>query len=270
MDSLTRAWQAAKRRRRLPLGPVALYYRVGRNIRVSSNLRRRFVRNFAKVLSLAMPVSHLVSPIAIKNTPEHKTDPDRSSPTSETALLVGVGPGFGFALARKLAASGLRVALASRSAERLDQLVDELNRAGGAVCAYGCDATDEKSVMQLISLVSGDLGVPNLVVYSVQGFSSGRVIDLDLSSFENSWRQNCLGGFIVARETSKQMISLGRGTITLIGSTSSLIGRANNLNLAVGKFGLRALAQVLARELWPSGVMRPNLRYAHRLQSEVA
>jgi NAD(P)-dependent dehydrogenase (short-subunit alcohol dehydrogenase family) len=39
-----------------------------------------------------------------------------------------------------------------------------------------------------------------------------------------------------------------------VGSTSSLIGRAGHLNLAVGKFGQRALAQVMARELWPRGI----------------
>jgi len=50
------------------------------------------------------------------------------------------------------------------------------------------------------------------------------------------------------------MLPLKRGTIVLTGSTSALVGRAGHLNLAVGKFGQRALAQVLARELWPKGI----------------
>ena len=50
------------------------------------------------------------------------------------------------------------------------------------------------------------------------------------------------------------MLADGRGTIVLIGSTSSVIGRQAHLNLAVGKFGQRALAQVMARELWPLGI----------------
>ena len=50
------------------------------------------------------------------------------------------------------------------------------------------------------------------------------------------------------------MAAATRGTIVLTGSTSSIIGREDHLNLAVGKFGLRALAQVLSRELWPRGV----------------
>jgi NAD(P)-dependent dehydrogenase (short-subunit alcohol dehydrogenase family) len=105
-----------------------------------------------------------------------------------------------------------------------------------------------------MSLVVNDLGVPNLAIYSVQGFSPGRALDVDVPAFEECWRQNCLGGFIVARESAREMSRLGRGTIALIGSTSGLIGRADHLNLAVGKFGLRALAQVMSRELWTVGI----------------
>jgi NAD(P)-dependent dehydrogenase (short-subunit alcohol dehydrogenase family) len=58
----------------------------------------------------------------------------------------------------------------------------------------------------------------------------------------------------VAREAARAMVPLARGTIILVGSTSSLLGRAGHLNLAAGKFGQRALAQVMARELWPQGI----------------
>ncbi|HET8700551.1 MAG TPA: SDR family NAD(P)-dependent oxidoreductase [Nitrococcus sp.] len=167
---------------------------------------------------------------------------------------MGVGPGFGFALARRLAASGMRVALASRNAERLDALVEEISGDGGITRAYGCDATDEISIAKLMSRVNTEFSAPHLVVYAVQGFSPGQVHDTEVAAFEESWRQNCLGGFIVAREALQQMMPLGRGSIILTGSTSSLIGRAEHLNLAVGKFGLRALAQVLAREAWPAGI----------------
>jgi len=98
------------------------------------------------------------------------------------------------------------------------------------------------------------MGVPDLVIYAVQDFGPGRALDVEVPRFEDCWRQNCLGAFLVAREAARAMLPLNRGTIVLIGSTSGLIGRANHLNLAVGKFGLRALSQVLARELWPEGI----------------
>jgi NAD(P)-dependent dehydrogenase (short-subunit alcohol dehydrogenase family) len=106
----------------------------------------------------------------------------------------------------------------------------------------------------MIALVSRDMGIPHLVIYAVQGSARGRAIEIEVPAFEECWRQNCLGAFIVAREAARKMLPLHCGTIIMIGSPSGMMGRVDHLNLAVGKFGLRALAQVLARELSPEGI----------------
>ncbi|MFQ5958735.1 MAG: SDR family NAD(P)-dependent oxidoreductase, partial [Alphaproteobacteria bacterium] len=72
--------------------------------------------------------------------------------------------------------------------------------------------------------------------------------------FEHCWRTGCLGGFLVGREAAKAMARRGSGTIIFTGATASLRGGAGFFNLAVGKFGLRALAQSMARELGENGV----------------
>jgi NAD(P)-dependent dehydrogenase (short-subunit alcohol dehydrogenase family) len=58
----------------------------------------------------------------------------------------------------------------------------------------------------------------------------------------------------VSKEAAKAMCRVGRGTILFAGATSGTIGRKGYVNLAIGKFGLRALAQVIARELAPEGI----------------
>src|SRR4028118_1025941 len=50
------------------------------------------------------------------------------------------------------------------------------------------------------------------------------------------------------------MVERGRGTIILTGATAALRGSANFAALATGKFGLRALAQSMAREFGPQGI----------------
>lgn len=252
MQFIEKFWRSAKCWNKLQLGPVSLYYHMGRSKYISNNTRRKVSRFFRNIFTLSTPIPTAHSPL-IRKKDKHFAALTPAAP-GETALVIGVGPGLGFSIARKLAASGFQVALASRNAERLDPLVSELKAMGGTAQAYGCDATDEKSVRQLMSLVSAEFGVPHLVIYSIQQFCPGRVIDVEVSAFESCWRHNCLGGFIVAKEASNRMMPLGRGTIVLTGSTSALIGRADHLNLAVGKFGLRALSQVLARELWSSGI----------------
>lgn len=143
----------------------------------------------------------------------------------------------------------------ARNAERLDPLTAELRASDeGVAIAYGCDATREPSVADAMTSILRDLGPPDLVVYCVEGFHPGQSLDVEISAFEDSWRHTCLGAFIVARAAARGMAARGRGTIVFIGASSSVSGRPGYLNLAVGKFGVRGMAQVMAKELSPMGV----------------
>ena len=62
------------------------------------------------------------------------------------------------------------------------------------------------------------------------------------------------GAFYAAREVLPAMVDAGRGTILLTGASAALRGKARFSALAVGKFGLRALAQSMAREFGPQGI----------------
>jgi len=175
---------------------------------------------------------------------------------TETAVVVGAGPGLGSALVRRFTRAGMKVAAARRDAGRLDGLVTE---SGDAVRAYSCDATDDASVAALFTRIAKELGTPRLVAYNAGGFVRKSVLETTREEFERCWRNACLGGFLVGREAARAMLAAkagGRhnGTIVFTGATASLRGGANFLNLAVGKFGLRALAQSMAREFQSQGV----------------
>jgi NAD(P)-dependent dehydrogenase (short-subunit alcohol dehydrogenase family) len=62
------------------------------------------------------------------------------------------------------------------------------------------------------------------------------------------------GAFYAAREVLPAMVEAGRGTILLTGASAALRCKARFSALAVGKFGLRALAQSKAREFGPQGI----------------
>ena len=171
-----------------------------------------------------------------------------------TAVIVGAGPGLGHALARRLAREGFDLVLVTRDAFKNRSLANELGLLGGKVTTVGCDVTDETSVLRTFKDIEDVSGAPSLVVYSLQEFSPGQTVEVSAPAFESAWRHNCLGAFLVGRSSAKSMTKAAKGTIVFIGSTSSILGRAGHLNLAVGKFGQRAISQVLARELWPLGV----------------
>ena len=257
VERLDRLWRALKVWRQIRMGPVSVLYRFRRTVHVSRN--RAAGSSLDHAAATLRPLYHLVSPtVSGFAAPNNVTVPvpvDRDQ-SSEVAVLFGVGPGLGHSLANKLVASGLRVALVSRRAGNLLPLAAELNSAGHAGWSriYSCDASDERGVGEVFDLVQRDLGAPGLVVFSMQKTVPGPAIDIEVEAFEECWRTNCLAGFIVARAAARLMKPVHRGSIILIGSTSGLVGREGHLPLAVGKFGLRALSQVMARELWHEGI----------------
>lgn len=187
-----------------------------------------------------------------------------------TALVVGAGPGLGSALARCFSRHGMGVAVARRDAKALAPLVKEL---GPTARAYGCDATEENSVRQLFSSAGADFGPPRLVVYNAGAFVRKGVLDTTAEEFERCWRALCLGGFVVGREAVRAMLAASspnrhRGTIVFTGATASLRGGANFHNLAVGKFGLRALAQSMAREFQAQGIHVAHVIIDGQIESE--
>jgi NAD(P)-dependent dehydrogenase (short-subunit alcohol dehydrogenase family) len=68
------------------------------------------------------------------------------------------------------------------------------------------------------------------------------------------WEMACFSGFLMGREVAKAMLPHDRGTIICTGATASLRGREGFAAFAGAKHALRALAQSMARELWPRGI----------------
>ena len=169
------------------------------------------------------------------------------SPKPQTALVCGVGPGLGLALVRCFTQAGMQVAMCARRLEQLQSWAADLAGDGARVHAYACDVTSEEEVTRMYQQLQTDLGVPDLVVYNAGAFMPARVTEIQTTDFERCWRVGCLGGFLVGREAARLMETRATGTIIFTGATASLRGGAGFANLAVGKAGLRALAQSMAR-----------------------
>ncbi len=176
------------------------------------------------------------------------------------AVVVGAGGGLGAGLARRFAGAGMEVAIASRDGAHAARLAGETaalsgrRRGAGGVHGYGCDATCERQVGELFNRVEGELGSPRLAVYNASGFLMKPVLEIDADELAAQWRTTCLGGFIVGREAARRMVAGAGGTLIFTGATACYKGSARFAAFAIGKFGLRALAQSMARELGPKGV----------------
>lgn len=72
--------------------------------------------------------------------------------------------------------------------------------------------------------------------------------------FSAAWRVGPYASFLCTKEVAQDMITAGRGVILFSGATSSVRGRGGASAFSSAKFGVRGLAESLARELWPKGI----------------
>jgi NAD(P)-dependent dehydrogenase (short-subunit alcohol dehydrogenase family) len=174
--------------------------------------------------------------------------------SDRVAAILGVGPGLGAAIARRFAGEGFGVALMARREESVEDVREEIESQGGTALSVPADATDPGSVAAAFERVRGELGDPEVLVYNAGAFQVGGILDVSPQQFDECFRANCAGAFYAARQVLPAMVEAGRGTILLTGASAALRGKARFAALAVGKFGLRALAQSMARELGPQGI----------------
>jgi NAD(P)-dependent dehydrogenase (short-subunit alcohol dehydrogenase family) len=172
----------------------------------------------------------------------------------KVAAVLGVGPGLGAAIAGRFAGEGFALALMARREESVAAVREEITDRGGGALPVAADATDPDSVAAAFERVRAELGDPEVFVYNAGAFQMGGVLEISPAKFDECFRANCAGAFYAAREVLPAMVEAGRGTVLLTGATASMRGSARFSALAVGKFGLRALAQSMAREFGPQGI----------------
>jgi short-subunit dehydrogenase len=168
---------------------------------------------------------------------------------TETALIVGAGPGLSASLARLCAKDGMKVAIAARNIDKLAGLASET----GAEL-HQCDAGDIDSVAALFAATDKTIGTPNLVVYNPSSRVRGAITDCDPAETRDAINITCFGAFLVAQQAAKRMLERGSGSILFSGASAGVKGYPRSSVFAMGKFGLRGLCQSLARELHPQGI----------------
>ena len=168
---------------------------------------------------------------------------------NESVLIVGAGSGLSASLTRLCALENMSVFLAARNIDKLKDLTEEIK-----AYTYQCDASDIESVSNLFKETDKIIGTPNLVIYNPSARMKGSITELDPKQTQEAINVTCFGAFLVAQEASKRMLERKSGSIFFTGATAGIKGFANSSVFAMGKFGLRGLAQSLARELHPQNI----------------
>lgn len=169
-------------------------------------------------------------------------------------LIVGAGDYIGAAIARRFAKGGFTVCLARRNASKSQALIEEIQASGGTAYSFSMDAREEDQVIAQYAEIEKDIGPLEIVISNAGGNVNFPILDTTERVFYKVWRMACFTGFLAGREAARHMVPRGKGSIFFTGATASLRGASGYAAFASAKFGLRALAQSMARELGPEGL----------------
>ena len=170
------------------------------------------------------------------------------------AILVGAGDAIGAAVARRFAKGGYAVCICRRDAAKSQALADELKAEGQQIHAFSVDARQEKEVQDLFARVENEIGPIEVCLFNAGSNVNKPLIETTEKLFFKAWELACYAGFLVGREAARVMVPRGKGTILFTGATASLRGGKGFAAFSAAKFGLRAVAQAMARELGPKNI----------------
>jgi NADP-dependent 3-hydroxy acid dehydrogenase YdfG len=169
-----------------------------------------------------------------------------------TALVTGASRGIGAAVARRLAASGARVALLARSIDALRALADEI---GGGAVALACDVRDTVALTRALDGLPDLIGAsPQIIVNNAGAFFIAPIHETSVEAFSATLAVNLVAPFAVVRALLPDMRAARSGHVVNIGSIADRTTFPGNGAYAASKYGLRALHEVLRAELRGSGI----------------
>jgi NAD(P)-dependent dehydrogenase (short-subunit alcohol dehydrogenase family) len=170
------------------------------------------------------------------------------------AVVAGVGEGLGSAVARRFASAGYKAVMWARNEDKLKGFAADIRAKGGEALGMKVDVRVEQEVADALAGIEREHGPVEVAVFNAGAQHRKPLLEITADQFEKVWRLGCLGGFVFGREAIRHMLPRKRGTLLFTGATSALRGGANFAAFAATKFGLRAVAQSMAREFGPQGI----------------
>ncbi len=175
------------------------------------------------------------------------------TPRNASVAVIGAGDFIGAAIAERFAAEGYLVFAGRRTVDKLGALKDKIEAAGGRCQARGLDARKEDDIAAFIA--EADAAAPlEVCIFNPGANVNFPILETTEQVFRKVWEIACYAGFLTGREAARAMVPRSRGTIIFTGATASLRGGSGYAAFASAKFGLRAVAQAMARELGPKGI----------------
>jgi 3-oxoacyl-[acyl-carrier protein] reductase len=166
------------------------------------------------------------------------------------AIVTGGTRGIGRAIAKELAARGAAVVFTYSASQALaEQLVAEIEAAGGRARAFQADAADAGAAEQLVKTVKSEFGSVDYLVNNAGVTRDKLIMMMSEEDWDTVIDTNLKGVFNITKPAVSVMVRQRRGSILNISSISGVVGMAGQANYSASKAGLIGFTKALAKEV---------------------
>ncbi|HLW69667.1 MAG TPA: glucose 1-dehydrogenase [Candidatus Binataceae bacterium] len=171
----------------------------------------------------------------------------------KVAMLTGASRGLGRAMARALAAEGVRISICARGGEALEAAAAELKTAGASVLAQAADVNDRGAMETWTAATVSEFGGVDILINNAGGAKVGTLKQLDEEAWRQAFELNFFSTVRLSRLCAAAMEKRGGGSIINI---SSVYGReaGGPISYNSSKAAMISFTKGLARELAPKNV----------------
>ena len=171
--------------------------------------------------------------------------------SGRVALVTGASGDLGRAIAHGLALAGASVALTGRSAERLQNLADELGGGEGQVASFCADLSDLQAIPALVESVIARFGRLDILVNCAGMNQREPFAQVQPETYDQIMATNLRGLYFLTQAVLPSMIAQQGGSIINIGSITTAVGLADVSVYGMTKGAIAQLTKTLAIELAP-------------------
>lgn len=165
------------------------------------------------------------------------------------AIVTGASRGIGASIAHALAIDGRHVVLAARTEDKLREVQQAIESAGGSASVHPTDVSDGESIQNLIEQTAEQYGRLDILVNNAGITRDTLLMRMSDEDFDQVIQVNLRSAFVACRAAARPMMRGRFGRIVNIASVAGMVGNAGQANYAASKSGLIGLTRSIAKEL---------------------
>jgi 3-oxoacyl-[acyl-carrier protein] reductase len=169
------------------------------------------------------------------------------------AIVTGAARGIGAAIAHRLAADGMAVAVVDLDSQGSTRTANAIIESGGSAVAIGADVADETAAAKAVQQTAAELGPVTVLINSAGIIRDNLIFKMSVDEWDAVMDVHLRGAFLMTRAAQSHMTQARWGRIVNLSSTSAL-GNRGQVNYAAAKAGLVGFTKTLALELGKFGV----------------